>query len=90
MGSALLDLDLKVGLEPYGAVGFIGQYFFGKGECGETRPDEWPCDLDDWSSNSELLVRAGTKVWITDAYQVYVEFEYDGKASLGAAFNLVF
>ena len=90
IGSSLLDLDLKVMLEPYGAVGFIGQYFFGKGECAEARPEEWPCNVDDWSSNSELLVRAGTKVWLGDGYHVLAEFEYDGKASLGAAFNVVF
>ena len=90
MVSGMIDADLSVRFEPYGSVGFYGQYFFGKGECGELRPAEWPCEDDDWSSDSGLLFRGGTKIWLTDEYHVYVELDYEEKLALGAAINVVF
>jgi hypothetical protein len=90
MVSGMIDPEAKIRFEPYGSVGFIGQYFFSKGSCGETRPGSWPCDRDDWSADSDLLLRGGTKIWLTDEYQVYVELDYDRNAVIGAAMNVVF
>jgi opacity protein-like surface antigen len=90
MVSGMIDPEARIRFEPYGSVGFIGQYFFAKGSCGETRPGSWPCDRDDWSADSDLLLRGGTKIWLTDEYQVYVELDYDRVAVIGAAMNVVF
>jgi len=90
MVSGMIDPEMKIRFEPYGSVGFIGQYFFTKGSCDEIRPGAWPCEDDDWSSDSELLLRGGTKIWFTDEYHLYVELDYDGQASLGVAINVVF
>ncbi len=90
MISGMIDPHMKIRFEPYGSVGFIGQYFFTKGSCEETHPGEWPCEDDDWSADSALLLRGGTKIWFTDEYHLYVELDYDGKAALGVAINVVF
>ena len=90
MVSGMIDPEARIRFEPYGSVGFIGQYFFGKGSCEEFRPGAWPCEDDDWSADSNLLLRGGSKIWFTDDYQLYVELDYDGKAALGAAINVVF
>ena len=90
MVSGMIDPEMKIRFEPYGSVGFIGQYFFTKGSCDETRPGAWPCEDDDWSADSALLLRGGTKIWFTDEYHLYVELDYDGQASLGVAINVVF
>jgi hypothetical protein len=90
MVSGMIDADIKVRFEPYGSVGFIGQYFFSKGTCDEQRPGSWPCDGDDWSADSALLLRGGTKIWLTDEYHIYVELDYDEKLAVGAAINVVF
>lgn len=90
MISGMIDPEARIRFEPYGSVGFIGQYFFGKGSCEERRPGAWPCDDDDWSADSNLLLRGGTKIWLTDDYQLYVELDYDGKTMIGAAINVVF
>ena len=90
MISGMIDPEAKIRFEPYGSVGFIGQYFFSKGGCGELRPGAWPCENDDWSADSNLLLRGGTKIWFTSDYQLYVELDYDGKAAIGAAINVIF
>jgi hypothetical protein len=90
MVSGMIDPEMKIRFEPYGSVGFIGQYFFGKGSCDELRPGAWPCEDDDDSVDSNLLLRGGTKIWLTDDYHILVELDYDGKAALGVAFNVVF
>jgi hypothetical protein len=90
MVSGMIDPEMKIRFEPYGSVGFIGQYFFGKGGCDELRPGAWPCEDDDWSTDSGLLLRGGTKIWLTDDYHLFVELDYDGKAAIGAAINVVF
>ncbi|MCK4548940.1 MAG: hypothetical protein KAU49_02185, partial [Candidatus Krumholzibacteria bacterium] len=66
MISGIIDPDAKIRFEPYGSVGFIGQYFFGKGSCDELRPGAWPCEHDDWAADSDLLLRGGSKIWLTD------------------------
>ena len=90
MLSGMIDPDAIIRIEPYLSVGFIGQYFFGKGSCDEERPGAWPCERDDWAADSNLLLRGGTKIWLTDEYHIFVELDYDGKTSLGAAINVVF
>jgi hypothetical protein len=90
MVSGLIDADISVRFEPYGSVGFTGQYFFATGDCGESRPGGWPCEQDDWSADTNLLVRGGTKVWLSDDFQIYIELDYDRKAAVGAAINAVF
>lgn len=90
MISGMIDPEAKIRFEPYGSVGFIGQYFFSKGGCGERRPGAWPCEDDDWSADSNLLLRGGTKIWFTSDYQLYIELAYDRKAAIGAAINVVF
>jgi hypothetical protein len=91
MVSGMIPSDTSVRFEPYGSVGFIGQYFFDSGECGEDRPGDWPCAADDWSTSSGLLARGGLKTWLTDEYQLYVELDYHyDKFTLGAAINVVF
>jgi hypothetical protein len=90
MVSGMIDPEARIRFEPYGSVGFVGQYFFGKGDCGELRPGSWPCEEDDWSADSNLLLRGGTKIWLSDDYQLYVELDYDGKAAIGAAINVIF
>ena len=90
MISGMIDPETKIRFEPYGSVGFIGQYFFGKGDCGERRPGAWPCQGDDWSTDSGLLLRGGTKIWFTSDYHLYVELDYDGHAAIGAAINVTF
>ena len=90
MVSGMIDPHMKIRFEPYGSVGFIGQYFFSKGSSDEIRPGAWPREDDDWSADSALLLRGGTKIWFTDEYHLYVELDYDGQASLGVAINVVF
>ncbi len=90
MVSGMIDPGMKVRFEPYGSVGFIGQYFFAKGSCDEIRPDSWPCGDEGDSADMNLLLRGGTKIWLTDDYHIFVELDYDGQAALGAAFNVVF
>ncbi len=90
MVSGIIDPDAMIRFEPYMSVGFMGQYFFGKGSCDELRPGAWPCERDDWSADLDLLLRGGSKIWLTDEYHLYVELEYTGKAAIGAAINVVF
>jgi hypothetical protein len=90
MVSGMIDPEAAVRVEPYGSVGFIGQYFFSSGGCSERRPGSWPCAGDDSSALSDLLFRGGAKIWLSDDYQVYVEFDYFGNAAIGAALNAVF
>ncbi len=88
--SGMLDPYAVIRIEPYGSVGFMGQHFFSKGDCGERRPGGWPCERDDWSSDSNLILRGGAKVWLSDEYHVLVELDYVDHVTLGVAFNVVF
>ena len=90
MVSGMIDPEMKIRFEPYGSVGFIGQYFFGAGSCNELRPGGWPCEDTGDSADSNLLLRGGTKIWLTDEYHIFAELDYNGKAALAVAFNVVF
>jgi len=90
MVSGVIPIDGPIGIEPYGSVGFAGQWFHRRGACELRRPGSWPCRADDANSVSGLILRGGTKIRLNDEFQVYVEVKYDDTASLGMSFNIVF
>lgn len=88
--SGVLPAETTVGFEPYGSVGFLGQWFHRRGPCGLDRPGSWPCRRDDPGTDSALLLRAGIKIRLDEEFQIYVETKYDDTASIGMALNIVF
>ncbi len=81
-----------VDFEPYGSVGFIGEWFHDKGRCGRggDSPDDWPCEGDDWKAGSGLMIRLGLKTWLSEDLQICIEVEHYEKTTAGGALNVVF
>lgn len=92
ISSGMIVTGEGIDFEPYGSVGFIGQWFHDSGSCRRRSdfPDSWPCDSDDWTTDSGLLLRLGVKTWLSEEIQVYAEFEYYEDPTVGGAFNVVF
>jgi hypothetical protein len=88
--SGKIDADIPAGIEPYGSIGFFGTLFHGKGGCGEERPGSWPCESDDSSTVSDMVLRGGAKILLTDQYHLLCEIKYDDTASFGIMMNIVF
>lgn len=92
MSSGMIVTGEGIDFEPYGSVGFMGQWFHDKARCGrgDSVPDSWPCEADDWETDSGLILRGGVKTWLSEEIQFCVELEYYEEVTAGGAFNVVF
>lgn len=89
--SGILQASTAVSLEPYGSLGLRSSYFSTKGPEGSNGPRDWPRENDDVGNITDLLLRAGVKVHLSEEYQLMAEIEVgDDVTAFGGGINVIF
>lgn len=88
LASGRLQADTRFPVDPYASLGLYNTFFHRENECGSTVPPDF-CG-DNSNSDTEVVVRAGAKLYLDSERQILAEIKLDGSFSIGAAFNIVF
>ncbi len=83
--SGTLTADTKIPVEPYASIGIYTTFLHNGDICANAGPS---CHDDD--RDTEMILLGGTKIILSDEYQLLFEIKLDGKISFGAAINMVF
>ncbi|MBN2185012.1 MAG: hypothetical protein JW746_06755 [Candidatus Krumholzibacteriota bacterium] len=83
--SGTLIADTTIPVEPYGSLGIYTSFLHNGDPCAGLDPT---CNDDD--NDTEMIFHGGTRIMVSDEYQVLLEIRVDGRTTFGAAINIIF